>query len=167
MASHFKLEHDFPDIPLDKFIAHLNDPKLNHMLEQGLSFEERAIIKKEENADETTWQFRVRKGGELPSAIKKFLQGDGLTWIETSRLVRLENCIYWNINPLSKLLKFHGEGTWQLKPHKKGCKRIIDGTISVDIPLMGKIIESFIVNELIKSYEKEPKIQQRFYAEII
>jgi hypothetical protein len=166
MASHFNLEHDFPDIPLDKFTAHLNDPKLNQMLQEGLSFEERAIIKKEENDRETTWQFRVRKNGDLPAAIKKILQGDALAWIETSRFVRKENCIYWQINPVSKFLKFRGEGTWQLKPHKKGCKRIIDGKISVDIPLVGKIIEGLIVNELVKGYETEPKIQQQFYAEV-
>lgn len=167
MATNFKLEHDFPTISLEKFTAHLNDPELNRMLEKGLAFEERKMIKRKESTDGVEWQFKVKKSGELPAAIQKIIKGDVFGWQENSRFVRKENCIYWQIVPDAKILKFFGEGVWLLEAQGKGCKRIIEGKITVDIPLVGKMVEAFIVNELIKTYEIEPSIQKKFYAKVV
>lgn len=166
MATTFKLEHDFKNISLDKFVAHLNDPELNRMLLDGLSFDERTLVKREENTESVKWEFHVKKSGDLPAPIKKILKADAFSWHETSRLLRKENCVYWTIEPDSKMLKFRGEGVWRLVPKGKGCKRIIEGEITVDIPLVGKMVEGFIVNELVKTYEVEPKIQEQFYKNI-
>ena len=38
--------------------------------------------------------------------------------------------------------------------------------MSVDIPLVGKMFENLIVQELTKGYEVEPLIQKKFYEEI-
>jgi hypothetical protein len=160
------LEHRFDNIPLEKFVAHLNDPKLNKMLEKGLSFDERTLTSRKETPTGIEWQFQVKKSGDMPSAIKKVIKGDSFGWQEISRLVRKENCIYWEILPASKLIKFHGEGVWRLLPAKQGCTRIIEGKVTVDIPLVGKLIETFIVGELVKTYEIEPAIQEQFYAQI-
>jgi hypothetical protein len=51
MTTSFKLEHQFKNIPVEKFIAHLNDDKLNKMIEDGLSFDERVLISRKEHAD--------------------------------------------------------------------------------------------------------------------
>lgn len=166
MATTFKLEHDFPNIPLDKFVAHLNDPKLNNMLEKGLDFNERKLISTKESPTEIEWRFHVKKATELPKAIQKIIKEDAISWEETSRFVRKENCIYWEIIPDSKMFKFRGEGVFRLKALGKGVKRIIEGSVSVEIPLVGKMVESFIVNELVKSYEIEPSIQEKFFSEI-
>ncbi len=166
MSTSFKLEHNFPDIPLNKFIAYLNDPKLNQMLEKGLSFDERKMVKRKEDPLGIEWQFHVKKHGELPNALKKVIKGDALGWQENSRFVRAENCVYWEISSESKVVRFHGEGVWLLSSQGRGCKRVIEGKISVDIPLIGKMLESFIVNELKKTYEIEPSIQAQFYSDI-
>ncbi len=167
MTTTFSLEHDFPSISLEKFIAYLNDPKLNSLLEKELDFHERTLIKRLENKNgDVEWHFLVRKKGELPKALKKIISEQSLAWIEKSRYVAQEKCIYWEINPESQLLKFHGEGVWQLSKRGKGCKRIIEGRIEVNIPLVGKIAEAFIVNELKNTYEKEPFIQEKFYASV-
>ena len=44
-----------------------------------------------------------------------------------------------------------------------GTCRIIDGTITFKIPFVGKIAEAFIVNELKRNYDVEPRIQEDFY----
>jgi hypothetical protein len=167
MTTSFTIENTFPSISLEKFVAHLNDPKLNSLLEKELSFDERTMTQRiESNNGNLEWHFLVRKKGELPTAIKKIIPGDGLAWHEVSRFVAKENCIYWEIKPESKLVKFHGEGTWQLSKSGKGCKRIIEGKVSVEIPFVGKVVESFIVSELKSTYEVEPKIQEKFYRSI-
>jgi hypothetical protein len=167
MATSFKLEHDFLDIPLEVFESYLNDPELNHMLEEGLGFDERTLIKRKDLKDGVEWQFLVKKCGDIPKAVQKFLKDDGLTWQETSRFNKNDHAIYWEITPESKLLKFHGQGTWVLSRAADGCKRVIEGSITVDIPLVGKMVEGFIVNELVKTYEIEPTIQKKFYKNIL
>lgn len=166
MATSFRLEHDFPKISLEKFIAHLNDPKLNQMLEEGLDFTERKLIKRVEHPDSIEWQFIIKKSGDLPPMIEKVVKGASISWLEDSVLKKSENCIYWRITPQNSPLKFSGEGSIKLSAHKNGCKRVIEGNISVSIPLVGKVIETFIANEMKKSYEIEPQIQNKFYASV-
>lgn len=166
MATTFKLEHEFPTISLDQFVAHLNDPKLNRMLEEGLDFSERKLISTKESPTEIKWVFRVKKSSQLPKAIQKIVKDETFSWEESSRFVRKENCIYWEIVPDSKIFKFHGEGVFRFKPVGKGVKRIMEGEVSVEIPLVGKMVENFIVNELVKSYEIEPTIQKKFFSEL-
>lgn len=166
MTTSFKFEHQFDDIPIKKFIAHLNHPALNKMLQEELDFDVRELINKTEKDNEITWQFMVKKTGDLPKAIKKIIDGNGISWIETSKLVVDEQCIYWNITPQSKLIKFTGSGRWKLDANNGGCIRTIDGTVSVDIPFVGKVLESFLIKELKKTYEIEPKIQSKFYSTV-
>ncbi|MCA9507370.1 MAG: DUF2505 family protein [Myxococcales bacterium] len=167
MATSFSLEHCFPHISLEKFEAHLNDPALNTMLEKGLDFEERKLLIKDDKKNgEVVWTFRVKKLGQWPSAVKKIIQNDSFSWQEISHYVPEEHCVHWEIVPEIKGIKFHGQGVWKLSKSGKGCKRVIEGKISVDIPFLGKVVESFIVNELKNTYEIEPKIQEKFYASV-
>lgn len=166
MTTSFRLEHDFPNIPLEKFIAHLNDERLNHMIEEGLDFSERRLLKCTKNKDGTKWRFSIKKAGNVPAFIQKVLKGKSISWIEDSQFIEKENCIYWRITPQDSPLKFSGEGVWKLFAHNGGCKRLIEGNITVDIPLVGKLIEGFIAEQMKHTYEIEPAIQNKFYASI-
>src|SRR5580704_8241283 len=99
MATTFKFEHDFPNISLEKFIAHLNDPALNLMLERDLHFEERKMIKRKEKPGVIEWTIQVKKAGELPSVLRKIVKDTVFAWREVSYLVQKENCVYWQILP--------------------------------------------------------------------
>jgi hypothetical protein len=167
MATTFKLEHQFPKIPLAIFEAHLNDAKLNRMLEEALGFDERRLLKKEETARGIAWQFLVKKCGDLPKPLKNLLKDNVLAWQELSCFVPEEHCIYWEIIPESKLFKVSGKGVWRLFEEGAGCRREIEGNISVDIPIVGKMVEGFIVAELVKTYEIEPSIQKKFYESVM
>ena len=166
MTTSFRLEHEFPKIPLEKFLAFLNDPKLNQMIEEGLDFCERKMVKRVESPDSIEWQFSIKKSGQAPLPVEKILQGKSIGWIEDSKLVKKENCIYWRITPNNSPLKFSGEGVWRLLPYKNGSKRVIEGNITVNIPLVGKVIEGFIANEMRRSFELEVDIQDKFYASV-
>jgi hypothetical protein len=167
MASTFRLEHHFPTIPIEKFIAHLNDPNLNQMIEKGLEFKERRLLKRKENLAGIEWEFSIKKCGiELPKILQKFFKHGVISWHEKSILVRKENCIHWQIFPDTKLIPFHGSGVWKLEPMVNGCIRIIEGSFSVDIPILGKTLEKFLVDEILKNYRREPLIQEKFYDAI-
>lgn len=167
MASTFSLEHEFLDISLEKFEKYLNDDKLNQMLEKSLGFKERKLIETDKSTNgEIVWVFSVKKQGQIPSALSKFIPDGAIAWQEKSRFVPGEHCVYWEITPKMSGLKFHGEGTWQLYKEKKGCRRVIEGKVSVEIPFVGKMVESLIVGELKKTYELEPDVQKDFYSSV-
>lgn len=164
MATKFTLEHCFPSISRQKFEAFLNHPTLNELLKKSLDFKERELVKKTElNNGSIEWQFKVKKVGDMPSGIKKIMGDNTIGWIEISRFDPKDHCIYWRIEPAVKNLPFTGHGVWRLKEKGQGCERTIEGEVSVGLPLIGKIAESFIVNELKKVYEIEPSIQEKFY----
>ncbi len=164
MATKFQLEHEFPDISLDFFEKYLNHPELNSMLSLMPAFRSRDLIEKQElESGEVHWRFKVIAGGEFPPAVTKIISPEMFTWWENSHFVPAEHCIHFNIEPLKAQGKFEGSGQWRLIKQGNGTKRVIEGEMNVKIPFVGRIVESFLINELKKNYEVEPDIQTRFY----
>jgi len=167
MTTHFKLEHDFPKISLELFETHLNHPNLNKMLAKMPAFRSRELVEQQTLKNgEILWKFKVVAGGDVPPAVQRILSADMFTWWENSRFVPDEHCIYWEIEPLVGKGKFEGKGTWQLFEEADGTSRVIEGEVSVKIPLIGKVAEAFIVNELKRNFEVEPEIQLAFYKKM-
>ena len=167
MTTKFSIENEFPSISVKKFEEHLNHPKLNDMLGGMPAFRSRDLVEKTENPNgDVTWKFKVVAGGNVPPAVQRVVSEDMFTWYETSRFSPNEHCIYWDIEPVQKTIKFSGGGTWKLSDVGEGTKRVIDGEIKVGIPFVGKLVEGFIVNELKRNYEVEPGIQEEFYQTV-
>ena len=167
MATKFKLEHEFPDIPMSLFEEHLNHPELNEMMSNMPAFRSRELVETQKmNSGEIIWRFKVVAGGEIPPAVQKVLSADMFSWWENSRFVPSEHCIHFNIEPVVAKGKFEGGGRWQLYEHGKGTRRVIEGEMNVKIPFVGKLVEGFLVNELKRNFEVEPEIQSKFYAKM-
>jgi len=167
MATTFQFEHEFPEISMELFEKYLNHPVLNKKLSSMPGFKSRDMLEEQKlPGGETLWKFKVVAGGDVPASMQKLLPDNLLTWMETSRFVPNDHAIHWQIEPLIAKGKFEGKGSWALSKKGKGTKRVIDGEISVKIPFVGKVIESFIVEQLRRSYEVEPGIQNGFYREM-
>lgn len=166
MATTFRLEHDFPDIPVDLFERYLNDPELIGMLGGMPAFRSRDLVdKKDLGGGIIEWRFKVVAGGDLPSSARRVVSEDMLTWHEDTKFVPAEHTIYWKIMPLKDKVKdmLEAHGVWKLIPQGKGTRRIIEGNITVKVPIVGKVVEQFIAAELKKNYDVEPDIQRKFY----
>lgn len=170
MSTTFKLEHNFPDIPVDVFEQHLNHPDLIKMLDKMPAFRSRDLVSKTDNKDgSTTWRFKVVAGGDLPASARKVMSDDMLTWHEDTRFVPSEHTIYWTITPLAQKAAdmLESKGIWKLIPDGKGTKRLIEGSINVKVPFVGKVVEQFLAGELKKNYDVEPDIQRQFYRKMM
>ena len=167
MATPFRLEHVFPEISVDLFEKYLNHPELNKMLAKMPSFRSRDLVEeKKDSSGEIVWKFKVVAGGEIPPAVSKVLSPDMFSWWENSKFLPKEHAIHFSIEPIAANGKFAGNGQWKLSKNGKGTKRVIEGEMSVKIPFLGKIVETFLVNELKKNYEVEPQIQAQFYEKM-
>jgi hypothetical protein len=170
MATTFKLEHNFPDIPVEVFEKHLNHPDLIKMLDKMPAFRSRDLVDKKDNGDgSTTWRFKVVAGGDVPSSVRKVLNEEMLTWHEDTRFVPAEHTIYWTIVPLAQKAKdlLESKGIWKLIPAGKGTRRVIEGTITIKVPLIGKVVEQYLAGELKRNYDVEPDIQRTFYRKMM
>lgn len=173
MATTFRLEHDFPDIPIELFEKHLNHPDLIAMLAAMPAFRSRDLVEKTDlGGGVVGWRFKVVAGGDVPLAARRVVTDEMLTWHEDTRFVPSEHTIYWNIIPLSPKFReiLDAKGIWKLTPHtfgaKTGTRRVIEGNIHVKIPIVGKIAETYLADELKRNYAVEPDIQRKFYAQI-
>lgn len=167
MTTPFRLEHDFPEISLAHFEKYLNHAKLNEMLSDMPAFRSRELVEEQKlDNGEIIWKFKVVAGGDLPPAVGKVMPPEMFTWWETSRFVPVEHCIHFNIEPVKMKGKFEGGGKWQLTADGEGTKRVIEGNMTVKIPFVGKLVESYLVSELKRNYEVEPDLQKKFYAQM-
>lgn len=169
MTTSFRIESDFPDVPIDLFEKHLNHPELIEMLKGMPAFRSRDLVERKDlPGGETFWRFKVVAGGEIPGPARKVLSEDMLTWHEDARWVPREHTIHWDIVLLAPKIRdlVESKGTWRLQPAGAGTRRVIDGAVTVKMPLVGKIVEQFLVGELKKNYQVEPDIQRRFYAQM-
>lgn len=163
MTTTFELTHEFENISLDKFEKYLNHEILNNLLEKELDFVSRKLVKTSNNKHNTSWIFEVKKKANLPSAIRNMIKSDTISWQEESLFNSKDHSISWEITPLTKGLNFVAKGIAKLSHTKNGCIRHLSGSVSVSIPLVGKLIENTIVKELVRNYDIEPNIQKKFY----
>ena len=166
MATTFRLEHDFSDIPVDLFERYLNHPELIAMLKGMPAFRSRDLVEKKDlGGGRVNWRFKVVAGGEIPASARRAISEDMLTWHEDTRFEPTEHTIHWTIVPIKEKVAniLEAKGIWKLIPSGQGTKRVIEGTITVKVPIVGRVVEQFIANELKKNYDVEPDIQRKFY----
>lgn len=166
MATSFRLVHEFPDIPLELFERHLNHPRLISMLSAMPAFRRRDLVEKTElGGGEISWRFLVVAGGDIPTSARRVVNEDMLTWHEDTRFVPSEHTIHWTIVPLKDKVRdiLEARGIWKLIPEGEGTRRVIEGTIRVGVPIVGRVVEQFLAGELQRNYDVEPDIQRRFY----
>jgi Protein of unknown function (DUF2505) len=166
MTTTFRLEHDFPDISLALFERYFNDPELIQMLSRMPAFRSRDLVERKDlGGGVVNWRFKVVAGGDVPASVRRVLSEEMLTWHEDTRFVPAEHTIHWTITPLNARAQevMSSRGTWKLLPKGEGTKRIIDGELTIKVPLVGKVVEAYLVGELKKNYEVEPDIQRGFY----
>lgn len=164
MTTSFKLVHDFDDIPIDLFERYLNHPELIALCAEIPAFRSRELVEEQDLGDgKKRWRFKVVAGGDIPATARKVITEEMLTWYEDTRFEPEEHAIHFTIEPIRWKGKFDCRGTWRLEPRGAATHRVIEGTLSIPIPIVGKVAESVIVSELKKNYEVEADVQRKFY----
>lgn len=164
MATSFRLVHDFDDIPIDLFERYLNHPELIALCAEIPAFRSRDLVEEQDlGGGRKRWRFKVVAGGDIPPAARKVISEEMLTWYEDTRFEPDEHTIHFTIEPIRWQGKFDCRGTWRLEPRGQGTHRVIEGSLAIPLPLVGKVAEQFIVGELKKNYEVEAGVQRKFY----
>lgn len=113
----------------------------------------REVISIEERNGLEYSSLRITLEEELPAIAAKTIGSNRLSWIQNQIMDNSKQHMRWKISIPGKDF-LQAEGVFYLQITPTGCTRVVDGDVTVKIPLMGRKIEEHICKKLQDSYEK-------------
>ena len=107
------------------------------------------LLSQERSGDRVVQRVRYVFVGDLNSAVRKVVDPERLTWVEVSQvdLAALETAFRIEPDHYASLLT--AAGRIRIRDHGNGnTRRILDGELSVKVPLVGGKVERAIVSGL-------------------
>jgi hypothetical protein len=154
----FEIIHEF-DIPLDAIELAVLSPSLIEKLAPRLTNIETVKQVSHSMIDgifERVWSYRANV--KIPGFAKPYVTPEMLGWDEHSSYDLKRHKAKWTIVPHVKPAWrkfFTSTGTYALVAKGEGSARIIKGNLTLDVPVVRKVAEPMIVNEVKKTFEAE------------
>jgi Protein of unknown function (DUF2505) len=154
----FEIVHEF-DIPLDAIELAVLSPSLIEKLAPRLTNMETVEQVSHAMIDgifERVWSYRANV--KIPGFAKPYVTPEMLGWDEHSSYDLKRHKAKWTIVPHVKPAWrkfFMSTGTYALVARGEGTARIIKGNLTLDVPVVRKVAEPMIVNEVKKTFEAE------------
>jgi hypothetical protein len=108
---------------------------------------------------------RVTLARELPAAAQKVMGSRHLVYVLEERIDDANQTVQWRVLVDKVSDKVKAEGIFKLLPAAGGCERVIQGDVTVGVPIIGRSIEAGIAAELEKSYEATAKFAEKWLSE--
>lgn len=121
-----------------------------------------------ESREENGVQYRRRRISvrrELPGPMRKVLGSDTIRYDQETWRKEGENTLRWKIIPMVLEGRFHGEGVTRIEPLPGGgCARIIEGDLTIRVPLIGGKMEQKLADDVAQSYGRAAEILRDMLA---
>lgn len=160
---HLSMTQRFACTP-DALMSVLDDPSFDARMAAATGVA-REILERREDASGLYVRSRVIANKEIPAVMAKAIGADRISYDQESRRAPGSFDIAWTIIPMVLANKFEGSGTTTLRATKDGCERIIEGELSVKVPLVGKQMESKLVDNVKESYERAATLANEMLRE--
>lgn len=158
------LTHLFPCTPAE-FFQLLEDPELE-ALQCRVGDMRRDVVEQRQNPDGSRYRrIRCRPNRQLPVFLKPFLGPDGIVYDQVNEWDPRTNLLRWRVEVPAFGERMQVAGTTRLEPHPSGCKRTIEGEVTVKVRLVGGQIEKFVGEDLQKSYDKTARAIAEWMAQ--
>ncbi len=105
---------------------------------------------------------RVTQIGELPAVAQKALGARKFQYVQEVEEREAEHATHWNILPDVMADRVICSGTTKIRASAEGCERVVSGTITVKIPLVGGTIERYIGETVQTGYQRAESTIRRF-----
>lgn len=157
------LSHLFPCTPLE-FFDLLDDPAFE-ALQSRESDMQRDIIEQRVDPDGTRHKkVRCRPNRSVPGFIKPLLGPEGIVYFQVNEAKPAQGLLRWSVEVPAFGERMQVKGTTRILPEGSGCRRIIDGEVTVSVRFIGGQIEKFVAEDVQKSYEKTARAIASFIA---
>lgn len=157
------LSHSFPCTPLE-FFDLLDDPDFE-ALQCRESDMRRDIVEQRVNPDGTRYKrVRCRPNRSVPGFIKPLLGPEGIVYFQVNEADPAKGLLRWSVEVPAFGERMQVRGTTRVLPEGTGCRRLIEGEVTVSVRLIGGQIERFVAEDVQKSYEKTARAIATFIA---
>ena len=159
----FSIAHDFEGEPADYWRLFFHEP-YNVDLYRRLKMKERTILDRQEDDQEIRWSVRVMPERDLPGFLKKILGGD-LGYVEHSVYKKGESRLTSRVEPTLMKERTKIDAAYTVEVIAPGrLRRTFAGTVTIDLPLVGKKIEQAILADMQKSYATTAEVTREWLA---
>lgn len=155
----FEISHDF-DAPLDALELAVLSPHLGEKLSDALArtkIESVATI--EHDLRDGTLRRVLQFQASAPFAFlqRYTIPKDAMSWQERSTYKLAEHSSTWSVHPKEQYSRyFQSEGVYKLTMLPDGrTRRTVIGELSVNVPLLGSVIERAALAEVRRTYDAE------------
>lgn len=159
-----KLEHRFECTPAE-YWSIVADHEVDLEMAKSSDGEYELLSETEANGI-TTRRQRFIMNRELPAAMLKVLQTDRIGYELETRLDLQHHRSEWTITPMVLPDRVTGSGVVVVTATKDGCLRIIEGDLTVRVPLIGRKMEERLISDVSASYERAAVIIRRRITEM-
>lgn len=151
MTTEIMIEDRFACDP-QKLVEMLSDNAFDDELMQALNMKKELLA---ENAKSAGPEYRIRltSSEPIPAIAKKFV-GDNLSYVETRTWNKAGCSNQWLIVPEVKGASVEAKGTTEIVVDGHGCLRRTKGTVTVNLPLIGKKIEEMVLKSITDNFKK-------------
>lgn len=146
-----QVTHTFP-CTLDVFWQMFWDEDYAEMLSAAANVQRELLWDRTEGATRR-WRMKFIPNQELPTMVAKAVGTKRLIY-EQESLIDAEKVLHWEVFPAVVPDKVTARGTMVAREVPRGVERIVDGEITVRIPLIGGRIERAIHDSVLQSYER-------------
>lgn len=157
MFVRFEIVHEF-EIPLDAVELAVLSPDLFSKLKSRMNMEE--VTQKEHRLEDGVlhrrWAYQASV--RVPVFAKKVVTREMLSWDEASTYDLKAHEAAWSVSPIKPEWKkyFQAEGKFKLVPTGEGTtKRIVEGELTLRIPVVQRMAERAILAEVRRMFEAE------------
>jgi hypothetical protein len=162
-----ELVHSFA-VSRDVYEKNINNPVLLKMCEGRLPYvKSRELVEvTDPTPDQRKWRFRVEADYKLPEAAKKVI-GEKLGWFEESVFDRREHLVRFQVLPdvFKERYTCGGEQLF-VDTSAETFDRVMTVEIHVGIMIVGRVVESHILDRLKETYAVEYEIQKEFFEKV-
>ena len=145
------LRHEFDCSP-ERFWELFWDDEYNAKVSEGAAVE-RQLVREWEEGGKKCWRMRFVPDRELPKPLRKLMGTDKLVYEQENKLDQEAGEMHWDVIPAVLADKVTARGVMKIVPTERGCERIVDGEISVRVPMIGGKIEKTILQNVQESYD--------------
>lgn len=151
MATDFKMVHEFNCTP-ERLWELIESEAIDMEMAAASGADTRWL--ESHRGEEITMRKQVTLDVDLPKAMTKVMGSDQISYVLETERAADDNIQEWTIKPNVLGDRFKCHGTTAIEPTSTGCRRIINGRVSISVPLLGKKMEQRLVETTKDSYDK-------------
>lgn len=107
---------------------------------------------------------RITLQRELPGPMRRVVGSNSISYDQITRRAEGANTLEWEIEPMVLQGRFVGRGTTRVVETATGCERIIEGELTIKVPIVGAKMEKRLVDDVSASYEQAAGIIREMLA---